>query len=86
MADTSPPAPSPGVFFKFCVAAGLHGTSPDITARNKAPCKWWLTSVRHSSHTSLVTINYMQMLLDLMEERQKWIEEGRIDSRNFAPF
>ena len=27
------------------------------------------------SYTILVTINYMQMLLDLMEERQKWIEK-----------
>ena len=31
--------------------------------------------VRHPSYTSFVTINYMQMLLDLMEERQKWIEK-----------
>jgi hypothetical protein len=34
-----------------------------------------LDSVRHPSYTSFVTINYMQMLLDLMEERQKWIEK-----------
>jgi hypothetical protein len=27
------------------------------------------------SYSNLVTINYMQMLLDLMEERQKWIEK-----------
>jgi hypothetical protein len=27
------------------------------------------------SYTPFVTINYMQMLLDLMEERQKWIEK-----------
>src|SRR6476469_753507 len=31
--------------------------------------------VRHPSYTLSVTINYMQMLLDLMEERQKWIEK-----------
>ena len=35
----------------------------------------WLTGVRHPSYTFSVTINYMQMLLDLMEERQKWIEK-----------
>ena len=34
-----------------------------------------LTDVRHPSYTLFVTINYMQMLLDLMEERQKWIEK-----------
>jgi hypothetical protein len=34
-----------------------------------------LQCVRHSSYISFVTINYMQMLLDLMEERQKWIEK-----------
>jgi hypothetical protein len=34
-----------------------------------------LTYVRHPSYTLFVTINYMQMLLDLMEERQKWIDK-----------
>jgi hypothetical protein len=34
-----------------------------------------LTCVRHPSYTLSVPINYMQMLLDLMEERQKWIEK-----------
>jgi hypothetical protein len=35
----------------------------------------WLTCVRHLSYTHLVPINYMQMLLDLMEERQKWLSQ-----------
>jgi hypothetical protein len=34
-----------------------------------------LQYVRRLSYTPFVTINYMQMLLDLMEERQKWIEK-----------
>jgi hypothetical protein len=34
-----------------------------------------LTCVRHLSYTHLVTINYMQMLLDLMEERQRWLNQ-----------
>jgi hypothetical protein len=34
-----------------------------------------LQYVRHLSYTPFVAINYMQMLLDLMEERQKWIEK-----------
>jgi hypothetical protein len=34
-----------------------------------------LTCIRHLSYIILVTINYMQMLLDLMEERQKWIDK-----------
>ncbi|HKV93718.1 MAG TPA: hypothetical protein VJW20_14315 [Candidatus Angelobacter sp.] len=32
-----------------------------------------MTYVRHLSYTLLVPIDYMQMLLDLMEERQKWL-------------
>jgi hypothetical protein len=32
-----------------------------------------LTNVRHLSYTPFVPIDYMQMLLDLMEERQKWL-------------
>jgi len=39
--------------------------------------KFVLTNVRHPSYTFLVPIDYMQMLLDLMEERQKWL--GRRD-------
>ncbi|HEY2168991.1 MAG TPA: hypothetical protein VGJ30_05155 [Candidatus Angelobacter sp.] len=31
--------------------------------------------VRHLSYAPFVPINYMQMLLDLMEERQKWIDK-----------
>jgi hypothetical protein len=35
----------------------------------------WLTGVRQLSYTHSVAINYMQMLLDLMEERQKWLNQ-----------
>jgi hypothetical protein len=34
-----------------------------------------LQYIRHPSYTFWVPINYMQMLLDLMEERQKWIDK-----------
>jgi len=34
-----------------------------------------LTRVRHLSYTLTVPIDYMQMLLDLMDERQKWLSK-----------
>src|SRR6185312_294909 len=40
-----------------------------VLGRASAPIDY----VRHPSYTLLVPIDYMQMLLDLMEERQKWL-------------
>ena len=37
--------------------------------------RYGLTSFRHLSYTASVAVNYIQMLLDLMEERQRWLQK-----------
>jgi hypothetical protein len=51
------------------------GTGPEDKIREFQFQFGRLTYVRHLSYTHFMPINYMQMLLDLMEERQKWLNQ-----------